>query len=118
MINTILLVLYVVFAVGGSTLIKYGGLGKIAALFVVPVVNVGISTITILGIFCYGLSFILYILLLNKLDLSYVSPITIGAVYTLLMITAVFIFKEQFTVVKTLGCLLIFIGLMFVLSNK
>jgi drug/metabolite transporter (DMT)-like permease len=115
--NIALVVLYVVFAVVGSTLIKYGGLAKVASLLVLPIVHVSISIITLLGIVSYGLSFILYILLLNKFDLSFISPLTVGIVYVLLMLTAVVVFNEQFTLIKTLGCTLILIGIFLILAS-
>jgi drug/metabolite transporter (DMT)-like permease len=116
--NIALALMYVIFAVVGSTLIKYGGLAKIAALFTIPFVNVSVSLITMLGIICYGVSFVLYILLLNKFDLSFISPVTVGLVYILLMITSVLIFNESFTLVKTLGCIFILGGLVLMLVNK
>ncbi len=116
--NIFLIIGYVLFAVGGSTLIKYGGLSKVTSLITLPIVNVNISLISILGILCYGLSFVLYIFLLNKFDLSFISPITIGVVYVLLMITAVLVFNEQFTILKTIGCALILAGIMLVLTSK
>jgi drug/metabolite transporter (DMT)-like permease len=117
-VNIALIVLYVIFAVGGSTLIKYGGLAKAASLLTIPIVHVSISLISILGIGCYGISFVLYILLLNKFDLSFISPLTIGIVYVLLMATAVVVFHEQFTVLKTLGCTLILAGIFLILLTK
>jgi small multidrug resistance pump len=116
--NAILIICYVLFAVGGSTLIKYGGLSKIASLITLPIVNINISFISLLGIVCYGLSFAVYILLLNKLDLSFLSPITIGIVYVLLMITAALVFNESFTIIKIIGCSLILGGIMLVLVTK
>lgn len=116
--NIALIVLYVIFAVGGSTLIKYGGLAKATSLIVLPIVHVSISLISILGIACYGVSFLLYILLLNKFDLSFISPLTIGIVYVLLMATAVVVFNEQFTTLKTIGCTLILIGIFLILLKK
>lgn len=113
-----LIVLYVVFAVGGSTLIKYGGLQKAVSLLVLPVVHVRISLVSLVGIACYGVSFLLYILLLNKFDLSFISPLTIGIVYVLLMITALVIFNEHFTVLKTLGCTMILAGIFLILLTK
>lgn len=118
MLNVILITLYVVFAVGGSTLIKYGGIAKDAALFTVPIANVSLSPISFLGILFYGASFVLYILLLNRLELSFVSPVTVGIVYVLLMITAVLVFGEQMTVIKMLGCGLILAGVLLVLTGK
>jgi drug/metabolite transporter (DMT)-like permease len=109
---------YIILAVGGSTLIKYGGLSKVAALFTLPVVNVQISITTLVGILFYGLSFAIYILLLNRFDLSFISPVTIGVVYVLLMLTAVFVFGEQFTILKTIGCALILAGVLLVLTQK
>ena len=68
--NWILVVLYVIFAVSGSTLLKYGGLSQFKSLFTVPVVNMSISWITLIGFICYGASFLFYTVLLNKFDLS------------------------------------------------
>lgn len=116
--NIALVVLYVIFAVGGSTLIKYGGLEKAASLIILPIVHVSISWITMLGILCYGLSFLFYVLLLNKFDLSFISPLTVGIVYVLLMVTAIVVFNEQFTLFKTIGCTLILAGILFVLASK
>lgn len=115
--NVLLIVLYVIFAVGGSTLIKYGGIMKGTA-WLLPLVNVSISPVSLLGIISYGLSFGLYILLLNKFDLSFISPLTVGLVYVLLMITAVIVFNEQFTLAKIVGCVLILAGILLILINK
>ena len=116
--NIILIVLYVIFAVGGSTLIKYGTLPKIQSLLTIPFVNVNISLIAILGIISYGLSFLLYIFLLSKFDLSFISPVTVGIVYVLLMITALIIFGEQFSVIKVIGCAIILAGILMIVSGK
>lgn len=116
--SLLLIALYVIFAVGGSTLIKYGGLEKSASLVLLPIVNVNISAASILGVVFYGLSFLLYIILLNKFDLSFISPLTIGLVYVLLMVTAVVVFNEHFTTVKTIGCTLILVGILLILFES
>lgn len=116
--NIILILLYVVFAVGGSTLIKYGGTLKEVSLLTIPYVNVNVTLISLTGILSYGLSFFLYIVLLNKFDLSFISPLTIGIVYVLLMVTAVIFFNEQFTLMKTIGCTLVLVGILLILLNS
>lgn len=116
--NIVFIILYVIFAVGGSSLIKYGSLTKEVALFTIPFVNVGLSWISFFGILCYGVSFLLYILLLNIFDLSFISPVTVGLVYVLLMVTAAVIFGEHFTAIKTIGCSIILIGILMVISGK
>ena len=49
--SILLIALYVVFAVGGSTLLKYGGLEHVKTLFTVPFVNINISWITLIGFY-------------------------------------------------------------------
>lgn len=118
MINYILIALYVIFAVGGSTLIKYGAITKAVTILTVPIVNVGLTLMSFLGIVCYGLSFLLYIVLLSKFDLSFISPVTVGLVYVLLMLTAAFVFQESFTILKVVGCVIILAGILMILSGK
>lgn len=115
MFEIILMATYIVSAVGGSTLIKLGSLDGAKFLFTIPVVNMGISTVTLAGILAYGISFFLYIVLLTRFDLSFISPLLIAFVYVLLMITAVIIFKESFTFYKILGCSLILIGVVMII---
>jgi drug/metabolite transporter (DMT)-like permease len=74
--------------------------------------------ITLLGIFAYGISFMLYVVLLSRFDLSFISPLLVAFVYILLMLTAFLIFKESFTLQKVLGCSLILIGVILVLLKR
>lgn len=118
MLNIILMVTYVLAAVGGSTLIKQGSLDGAKILFTLPVVNMGISFATLIGVAAYGVSFFLYIVLLTKFDLSFISPLLIAFVYLLLMVTAFVIFKESFTIYKIVGCSLILIGVLIIVISK
>ena len=93
MMNWLYIVLYVIFAVSGSTLLKLGGTKN--PFFIIPFVNLNISFVTLIGFIMYGLSFLFYIILLNKFELSFISPLTVGIVYVLLMITAFVFFKEK-----------------------
>lgn len=116
--NVVYIVLYVIFAVSGSTLLKYGGLSQCKTLFTVPFVNINISLISLLGIIFYGLSFVFYTILLNKFDLSFISPLTVALVYILLMITSFIVFKEPITTNKIIGSSLILFGIIFMLKGK
>ena len=108
--NWLYIVLYVIFAVLGSTLLKAGSAEGAHALFTVPGINLPVSVMSIFGILSYGISFILYTVLLSRLDLSFVAPVTVGAVYVLLMVTAIMFFGESMTVAKGIGSTLVFIG--------
>lgn len=108
--NWFLIVLYVLFAVLGSTLLKGGS--KMAALFTLPLINLPISVVTLIGFVFYGLSFLVYTALLSTHELSIISPITVGAVYVLLMITAFVFFSEPISAQKIIGSVLILVGVL------
>ena len=116
--NWIYLVLYIIFSVSGSTLLKFGSSESVKSLITVPFINMSVSGFTILGFFFYGLSFVFYTILLSKFDLSFISPVTVGLVYVLLMITAFVFFKEQITGFKLLGSSLILIGVLLMIVKK
>jgi small multidrug resistance pump len=116
--NYILMVIYILAAVTGSTLIKYGSSEKMKVLFTTPVVHMNLSLITLLGILTYGISFVLYVILLSRFELSFISPLLVAFVYVLLMFTAFVFFKESFTFYKILGCSFILIGVILVLLRR
>lgn len=116
--NWLYIVFYIIFSVSGSTLLKFGSSESVKTLFTLPVVNMNISAITFLGFILYGISFLLYTVLLSKFDLSFISPLTVGAVYVLLMLTAFIFFKEEITAFKLIGSSLIFLGILFMLIKK
>ena len=104
------LISYIVFAIAGSSLLKAGSSDKISSLFTVPLINLRVSAIMLIGFACYGVSFILYTILLSKNDLSFITPVITGCVYVLLMITAFVFFHEPITATKIIGSLLVLAG--------
>lgn len=117
--NIFLIIAYVVSAVSGSTLIKLGGLSVESVYsFTIPWISLRLSVMSLFGILFYGISFFLYIILLNRFDLSFISPLTIGLVYLLLMLTAVVFFSESFTIIKTIGCVLILVGVLIIAATN
>jgi small multidrug resistance pump len=117
--NLLLMITYVISAVVGSTLMKYGtDASQSKPLFVLPHLGTSVSTTALLGIVAYGLSFMTYIVLLSRFDLSFISPLLLAIVYVMLMITAVIVFKEQFTLLKTVGCSFILLGIVLVLLKR
>ena len=62
--------------------------------------------------FCfYGVSFILYLYVLTKFEVSYIYPIIMSAGLILLLIFSVLFLNETFTFNKLLGILLISFGI-------
>lgn len=116
--NWLYLVLYIIFSVSGSTLLKFGSSSAVNSLFTVPIVNMNISLYTFLGFVMYGLSFLFYTILLSKFDLSFISPLTVGLVYILIMITSFIFFKENITIYKLIGSSMIIFGVLLMVIKK
>ena len=116
--NWLYILFYVICSVSGSTFLKLGSSDSRKVLLTVPLIDMTVSSITIIGFVCYGLSFIIYTILLSKYNLSFVSPLTIGLVYIALMVTSVIIFKESLTITSIVGSGLILLGVLLILMKR
>ena len=69
-----------------------------------------ISLLSIVGLVCYLCSFLMYMFLISKFDMSYIVPVTTGIVQVATFVLAILIFKESVTVSKVFATVLILIG--------
>lgn len=95
-------------------LIKLGGRPSESLLFSLPVVDFRVTVLTLIGFFVYGLSFLLYAILLTRYDLSFLNPVTIGITSILIFTSAVIVFGEAITVAKIIALLLIVVGVIII----
>lgn len=66
-----------------------------------------------IGIISYGISFLVWIKVLSKVELSYAYPmVSLG--YVLVMLFSYFVFKEHITLPRILGTFLIILGVFFI----
>jgi len=70
----------------------------------------------VLGMICYAASFLTWMFLLSKKELSLIYPLTVSIVYVAIMISSVVFFKEQFTLYKIIGVVLIGLGILFLIK--
>lgn len=70
----------------------------------------------ILGAVFYVLSFLTWMFLLSKKELSLIYPLTVSIVYVAIMLSSVLLFKEQFTFYKIIGVVLIGLGILFLIK--
>jgi len=122
MIFTLLVALFaILLLVGGQTLLKvglndiggvslFGGdpLGSLLGLFRTPWV--------ILGFVCYGISAILWLDVLSKLDFSMAFPM-VSLTYVFSLLIGRFFFHETVGLDRVVGVLLILAGLFFVVRS-
>jgi len=116
------IILYLVLTVSGLVLLK-SGLAQTQLLGLIDLIKnllnfkfLLVHWKFVLGILCYGLSFITWMFLLSKKDLSNIYPLTVGIVYALIMAASVVFFHEQFTLYKIIGVILIGLGILFLVK--
>lgn len=110
--DKLLIAAYVIATAGGLVLLKLGTNGMAFLSFVEGRVVWNIGLLTLLGIFVYGVSFLLYILLISKFSLGYIVPLTTALVYILVFSASYFIFNEKFTLIKVVAIILIIGGVL------
>lgn len=116
--NYILLAVYLILSVSGLVLFKLGCQKDFLVSLTTGIFSLKISLLSILGLLCYMCSFLLYMFLVSKLDMTYLVPISTAFTQVLTFIFAVLIFKESITVSKALGTVMILIGVVIMNIKK
>lgn len=118
MSSAVLIAIYILFTVSGITLMKIGT-GK-AFEFSLAGGNFKIvfNYILLCGILCYLISFLLYIFLISKYNLSYIVPLTTGLVYVLIFALSLTLFREPVSITGVIGFFLVISGVVFLNIKK
>ncbi|EJO5348878.1 EamA family transporter [Clostridium botulinum] len=101
----------------GQILVKYGAvnlaLNFSPSHFIPSIISILKNLPVMAGIISYGLSFLLWIKVLSKVELSYAYPmVSLG--YVITMLFSYFFFKENITPTRILGVALIMLGVILV----
>lgn len=101
----------------GQVLVKYGAVNlqlNFTAKYLIPsIISILKNFPVMCGIISYGLSFLLWIKVLSKVELSYAYPmVSLG--YVIVMIFSYFLFKENISFVRILGVAFIIAGVFLV----
>lgn len=116
----VLLLLFMVYAVlssGGLVLFKLGGqdaalqLGKTGF-------SVTLSWKMLLGIFCYLCSFLLWLVIVARTQLTFAMPLSVGVVNILVFLGSAKFLGEEITPTKVAGLAVIVLGLFLISIPK
>lgn len=118
MINIILIVVYIILTIAGVVLFKLGTQKDFLVSIATGVFTLKISLMSIIGLVCYLCSFLMYMFLISKFDLTYIVPVTTGIVQVATFVLAIMIFKEIVTVSKVVATGLILIGVILLNIKK
>ena len=107
--NIILLLIYVLLSSLGLVLFK---LGAGNPSFAINIFNheIGLSVKTIIGILFYGFSFLLWLYIVSKSNLTYIFPIQVALVNLFVVLESVILLNEKVGLVQGLGIIVITIG--------
>lgn len=111
----LLCIVYMAFSISGLIFIKLGSI--YISRFTIPLLNISINKESIWGVICYGISFLLYLGVLNQFDLGVIVPIIAGLVNIGVLLASFFIFKERLSLCTIIGALIIILGI-FIMNIK
>lgn len=98
----ILFFTYLFCTVGGLTLVKIGANNNTFALNS-NFFNLSLSYSTLIGLCLYIISFIMWIVIVQKFNLSYIQPIAMGLSQVLIVAASIFILGEKIGTFQWLG---------------
>ena len=99
MINTILFVLYVLLSSSGLILFKLGAINPDININILNI-SLTISIKSIIGILCYGCSFVLWMIIVSRMNLTVAMPLSVAIVNTLVVLGSSLFLKERITLTQ------------------
>ncbi len=106
----VMVALYLILTVSGLILYKYGANEDFLLTINSKTFEMKISIISIIGLLCYLCSFIMYIIILPKFNISYIMPITSAISYIGIFALSIIVLKEQIHAQGVIGAMIILVG--------
>jgi multidrug transporter EmrE-like cation transporter len=102
------IVMYLLFGLSGTTLIKLASRIKEHAWF--EIFGICITPKFIVGIICYGISFLIFIFMVSKLQISIVIPLVAALNSIAVIIIGIKIFGESINTGQMVGVCILVLG--------
>ncbi|GJD23286.1 transporter protein [Rivularia sp. IAM M-261] len=115
-----LLFISIIASVAGQFFLKAGALklGKVNIENLINhIINITTTSELLIGLTCYAIGAITYILLLTRVNLNVAAP-SISLVYVFSVLISYFLFKEPIPLTRILGLSLIICGVILVVYKK
>ncbi|MBO0477349.1 EamA family transporter [Vagococcus sp. DIV0080] len=107
----ILFFVYVILSSSGIILFKLGS-SDLSIKMINSQLNMNFPTLSLLGLFCYLLSFILWMIIISKSDVSFIVPLGLGITNVLILAGSVIFLKETISTNAMIGIALILAGVL------
>lgn len=114
----VLIIIYLILTVAGLILYKKGANSNFIFEIKNNALNIKLSLISIIGLGCYLMSFLMYMLILPKFDLTFIYPLMTAISYIGIYVLSIFILNESVTTLGIIGSIIIMIGIFIVNIGK
>lgn len=115
----LMVAIYLILTVSGLILYKYGSNQNFSLMVNSKTFELKISIISIIGLLCYLCSFIMYMIILPKFNISYIYPIMSAVTYIGIFVLSILVLKEKVTMTGIIGSIIILIGILTInIGNK
>ena len=108
---------YVLLASSGLILFKLGSANSNLTLNLFGL-SINYSIKMILGLVCYGCSFILWMLIVSKMNLTIAMPLSVAIVNTLVIVESCIILKEKITFMQGIGIFIVVFGVCIMTGGR
>ncbi|GHU45781.1 hypothetical protein FACS1894120_1300 [Clostridia bacterium] len=115
--NIILTAVYLALASCGQVFFKLGSKDSNLS-FADKSLFVQMNIYAIVGLIMYVVSFLLFLVVVSRFNLSFIYPVVVGVSYTLVVIMSVAVLKEQLTRNQIIGIVIVLTGLIIMNIKK
>ena len=112
----LLFILYVLLASSGLILFKLGSINPNINLDILSF-HISFSIKSLIGMFCYGCSFILWLIIVSRMNLTVAMPLSVAIVKTLVVVGSCIFLKERISLTQGIGIFIILSGVMILTSG-
>ena len=109
-----LFVIYVILSSTGLVLFKMGSAGSNG----LTILNFRITYRMLVGVLCYGLSFLLWLYIVSKLNLTLAMPLSVALVNTLVVVESCLQKKKKISITQGIGIIIIITGVILLVGGK
>ncbi|WP_086350441.1 hypothetical protein [Candidatus Enterococcus clewellii] len=109
----LLFIIYVVLSSSGLILFKLGS-SSLTLQVQNSIFSMNVSLTTILGMLCYMISFILWMVIIGKSEVSYIVPLGVACTNIAILLGSYFILNETITTNVIIGAVLIIAGVILI----
>lgn len=113
----ILFAIYALLSAGGLVLFKLGGEGAALDLSGAGF-SLRLSWKMVAGVLCYLCSFLLWLVIVSRTQLTFALPLSVGIVNILVFLGSAKFLGEQITPLKVVGLAVIVVGLFLLSAGK